>query len=249
MRRFAIFALLGLALVACSPSSDEIQGSWQLETGTLDGDPIPTVPSHPITVTLDGDQISGTAACNGYGGTYQIDDGVFQITGIAVTEMACMPVEAMESERAFLEALLNVDGTAVADGKLVMTGSRAEMVFGQLEPVPTAELTGTVWVLDGLIQGDTVSSVSGERATLEFFTDGSLIGSTGCRTLVGSYRTSGAEVSFTNFSANGDCPAELVEQDSRVISSLEGGFRVEIENDRMTIWVAGGEGLIYRADS
>lgn len=249
MRRFAIFALLGLALVACSPSSDEIQGSWQLETGTLDGDPIPTVPSHPITVTLDGDQISGTAACNGYGGTYQIDDGVFQITGIAVTEMACMPVEAMESERAFLEALLNVDGTAVADGKLVMTGSRAEMVFGQLEPVPTAELTGTVWVLDGLIQGDTVSSVSGERATLEFFTDGSLIGSTGCRTLVGSYQTSGAEVSFTKFSANGDCPAELVEQDSRVISSLEGGFRVEIENDRMTIWVAGGEGLIYRADS
>lgn len=249
MRRIAIFALLGLALVACSPSSDEIQGSWQLEAGTFDGDPIPTVPTHPITVTLDGDQIFGTAACNGYGGTYQIDNGVFQITGVAVTEMACMPVEAMESERAFLEALLNVDGAELADGKLVMTGSRTEMVFSELEPVPTAELTGTVWVLDGLIQGDTVSSVSGERATLEFFTDGSLIGSTGCRTIVGTYQTSGAEVVFTNFSANGDCPAELVEQDSRVISSLEGGFRVEIESNRMTTWVAGDEGLIYRADS
>ena len=43
--------------------------------------------------------------------------------------------------------------------------------------------------------------------------------------------------------------AELVEQDSRVISVLEGGFRIEIEGDRMTTWVAGDEGLIYRADS
>ena len=254
MRRIATFALLGLALAACSPSSGEIQGSfqggsWQLEAGTFDGDPIPMVPTHPITVSFDGDQIFGTAACNGYGGTYQISDDVFEITDLAVTEMACGPDEVMESERAFLEALLNVDAAEVADGKLVMTGSRTEMVFGELEPAPTAELTGTVWVLNSLIQGNTVSSVSGERATLEFFTDGSLIGSTGCRTIVGTYQTSGAEVVFTNFSAEGDCPAELASQDSRVISALEGGFRVEIEGDRMTTWVAGDEGLIYRADS
>ena len=248
MMRIAIFALLGLVLVACSPSSGEIEGAWQLESGAFEGEPIPMVDTHPITVTLDGDQIFGTAACNGYGGAYQISNG-FQLTGVAVTEMACMPVEAMESERVFLGALHNVEAAEVADGKLVMTGSRTEMVFGELEPVPTAELPGTVWVLEGLIQGETVSSVSGERATLELFTDGSFIGSTGCRTIVGSYQTSGAEVVFTNFSAEGNCPAELAEQDSRVISALEGGFRVEIEDDRMTTWVAGDEGLVYRADS
>ena len=127
MRRIATFALLGLALVACSPSSGEIQESfqgrsWQLEAGTFDGDPIPMVPTHPITVALHSDRIFGTAACNGYGGDYQISDEVLQITGVAVTEMACAPDEVMESERAFLEALLNVDAAELADGKLVMTG-------------------------------------------------------------------------------------------------------------------------------
>jgi len=116
-------------------------------------------------------------------------------------------------------------------------------------PITTADLQGTVWILDGLVQGEAVTSVSGDRATLEFFTDGSLIGSTGCRTITGSYVVSGAEVTFTDWAAYGECPASLATQDSRVISGLEGGFRVEIEGDTLTTWVTGTEGLIYKADS
>lgn len=249
MRRIALITFVALVITACTASASSLEGAWQLETGTFDGVPIPMVASHPITVTLEGDQITGTAACNGYGGIYQVSGGLFSITEFAITEMACFPDEVMTSERTYMSALFNVEAAETIDGKLVMSGSRTQMVFAELQPVPTADLTGTVWVLDSLIQGDTVSSASGDRATLELFTDGSFIGSTGCRTLVGSYVTSGAEVQFTNFAANGDCPAELASQDSRVISALEGGFRVEIESDRMTTWVAGDEGLIYRADS
>jgi heat shock protein HslJ len=249
MRRISLITLMALLITACTVSTSSLEGTWQLETGMFDGLPIPMVASHPITMTLGGDQITGTAACNGYGGTYQVSGGLFSITEFSITEMACLPAEVMTSERTYMSALFNVEAAETIDGKLVMSGSRTEMVFAELQPVPTAELTRTVWVLDSLIQGDTVSSVSGERATLELFTDGSFIGSTGCRTIVGSYVTSGAEVQFTNFAANGECPAELASQDSRVISALEGGFRVEIESDRMTTWVAGNEGLIYRADS
>ncbi len=249
MRRIAWLAVLGLVVAACSVSGGDIEGAWQLESGTFDDEPLPILDSHPVTMTLEDDRITGTAACNGYGGTYQVSGGIFSITEFSMTEMACSPAEVMTSERAYTNALFNVEEAETIAGKLVMAGSRVKLVFGELEPVPTAELTRTVWVLEGLIQGDTVSSVSGERATLEFFTDGSLIGSTGCRTIVGSYQMSGAEVVFNNFAANGDCPAELAEQDSRVISALEGGFRVEIDGDQMTTWVAGDEGLIYRADS
>ena len=248
MRRIALVTFVALVITACNVSTSSLEGAWHLESGTFDDMPIPMVASHPIAITLEGDQITGTAACNGYGGIYQVSGGLFSITEFAITEMACSPTEVMTSERVYINALFNVEKAETIDGKLVMSGSRTEMAFTKLQPVPTAELTGTVWVLDGLIQGETVSSVSGERATLELFTDGSFIGSTGCRTIVGSYVTSGAEVQFTNFTANGECPAELAAQDSRVISALEGGFRVEIEEDRMTTWVAGDEGLIYRAD-
>lgn len=241
-------AVVGLTACLGNDFSDSLEGSWELQSGTYDGEPIPMVDSHPITVTFDGEQIFGTAACNGYGGKWQINNGTFQILEIAWTEMACGPSEVMDSEAAYLSALSNVETVEPADGMLVMTGSRTEMTFTQLAPVPTADLLGTVWVLDGLVQGDVVSSVSGERATLELFSDGSFIGSTGCRTIAGSYVITGADVQFTTWGAEGDCPAELAEQDSRVISALEGGFRVEIDGDRMTTWVAGDEGLVYRAE-
>lgn len=252
MRRLALLLVLAMTIAACGGTelSGSVEGAWQLQSGTHNGEPIPIVDSHPITMTLESGQIGGTAACNGYGGEYQLSGSEFSIEGgFAVTEMACAPEEVMESEQRFLDALAEVGSVELQNGSLVLSGSSTELIFTLLPPVPTSELTGTVWVLDGLIQGDAVSSpVGDERATLELFTDGSFIGSTGCRTISGTYQITGAEVQFTNWGADGECPEDLQEQDSRVISALEGGFRVAIEGSRMTTWVAGDEGLIYRAE-
>ena len=251
-RKHLLFpAVLALVLAACAStgSAADLDGAWQLQSGTYDGDPVPILDSHPITLTIDGHDISGTAACNGYGGEISLDGGLFTIVGVSITEMACSPQQAMASESLYTTALFNVESAGVKGNNLVLTGPRGtELVFSQLEPVPTADLLRTVWVLDGLISGDAVTSVSGERATLELFSDGSFIGSTGCRTITGDYIVSGAEVAFTSWGAHGECPAELADQDSRVISALEGGFRVDIDGDRMTTWVAGDEGLTFRAE-
>ena len=154
----------------------------------------------------------------------------------------------MASESAYLAALARVTESGAGE-QLVLTGDGVELVFKPLAPVPEADLLNTVWVLESLTQGDAVSSaVADTRATLELFSDGSFIGSTGCRTIAGSYQISGAEGVFTSWGADGECPADLAEQDGRVISALEGGFRVEIENGRMTTWVAGADGLVYRAE-
>ena len=250
MRRFTLLAGLALALAACASSTSEsIEGAWELESGTFDDQPIPIVATHPITITLDNGRVGGSAACNGYGGTYSLSDNQIAFTEFAMTEKACFPEEVMTSEQTYLTALFNVETTAVEDGQLVLSGSRTELIYSRLESVAAEDLQGTVWVLDGLVQGETVSTVSGERATLELFSDGSFIGSTGCRTITGEYVVSGAEVVFTSWGAHGECPAGLSDQDSKVISALEGGFRVEIEGDTMATWVAGDEGLIYKADS
>ena len=224
--------------------SEEMYGAWQLNSGVVDGMPVLLLDTHPITLTIDEDGVGGTAACNHY--------GLDPTGGFSVTEMACFPTEVMELESTYLAALDRVEEGVVEDGLLLVargeTGSEVELQFVALDPVPTADLLGTVWVLDSLVNGETVSSVSGERATLELFSDGSFIGSTGCRTISGSYVVTGAEVQFTEFGASGDCPDDLADQDSQVISVLEGGFRVEIDGDQMLVGTQELEALIYRAD-
>ncbi|MGH8952085.1 MAG: META domain-containing protein [Acidimicrobiia bacterium] len=111
---------------------------------------------------------------------------------------------------------------------------------------PTAiALTGTVWVLEGLVQGDAVSTVTGDRATLELFSDGSMLGSTGCRTLNGNYTIVGAEVQMTELTANGDCPRDLEDQDTQVVIVL-GSFRATVEGETLNLTSPGNIGLRYR---
>jgi heat shock protein HslJ len=232
--------------VPAEPAS--IEGAWQLVSGTLDDEPIPMVDGFPITLTIEAETVGGTAACNGYGGSYTLDDGVLAISELWAEEMACSPEETMASERAFLEALLRATSVTATDGRLAVTGEGVELEFNELPPVPTAELTNTVWVLESLIEGDTTTSVGGERATLELFSDGSMLGSTGCRNLHGKYVVSGAEVLMNELAAEGECPQELEAQDSLVVTVLGDGFRALIEDDILTLTSAGNLGLTYRAD-
>ena len=135
----------------------------------------------------------------------------------------------MESERSYLNALLGVDTLATSSDQMTLTGEGVELVFAPAPPAPVGDLTGTVWVLTRLIQGETVSNAAGDRATLELFSDKSMLGSTGCRSLHGRYSVSGAEVLVTELAAEGECPADLRDQDSHVLSVLGDGFRAALD--------------------
>lgn len=236
--------------VAClgSDFADSVEGSWQMTSGTVGGEEIPLISSHPITISFEANEVTGTASCNGYGGTFELSGSEISFGNLAMTEMGCFPEETMKAEALFAQGLTMVNLVAV-DGGLTLSGEDVEMTFERLEPVPEAELTNTVWVLDGLITGDAVSSVSGERATLELFSDGSVLGGSGCRLLQGQYMISGPEVVLTEFSAEGECDPALADQDSHVVAVLGDGFRVEVDGQRMTLWSAGDVGLSYRADA
>ena len=132
----SLVAVLGIASTACLGSDFEasVEGSWQLESGTYEGQPITTVDTHPITMTLQAGEIGGTAACNSYTGRYRLSATEFTIEdGLAQTERACQPDEVMESEGQFLAALRSVDTAALADGGLVLEGPATELVFAQLD--------------------------------------------------------------------------------------------------------------------
>lgn len=248
MRRFAVVVTLALSTVAClgSDFADSLEGSWQLTSGTVDGEPIPILDSHPITIVFDGEQVSGTASCNGYGGTYDLSGSAISFGDLAMTEMACDPPETMEAEARYAQGLMAATTVAI-DGDLILTGPDVELIFTALEPVPDAELTNTVWVLDGLVANDAVSSVAGETATLEFFTDGSILGTTGCRSFAGQYVVAGAEVEVTDLAADAsECDPTLTAQDDHVLTTLGDGFTVDVEGNRLLV-DSGDLGLTYLA--
>jgi len=250
MKKLTSILTLALLSTAClgSDFTDSLSGTWQLTSGTVNGVEIPLVETHPITITFDGDMVGGTASCNGYGGTYELSAASITFSDMAITEMACMPQETMEAEALYTTGLAVVDTVEVEDG-LTLSGPGVELVFESLPPVPDAELTNVVWALDGLVTDDAVSSVSGERATIEFFSDGSMLGGTGCRLLTGHYVINGAELTMTDLSAEGpDCDPDMAGQDNHVVSVLEGTVRIEIVETRLTITASGGEGLTYVAE-
>jgi heat shock protein HslJ len=256
-----VTALIGLMLVATScaryapgaggsgspgPSDSlDLSGAWVLTRGEGPGGPIQVPDGWRVTLTFTGDDEFGGQACNYYGGTYDLGaDGAVTFRSMSMTEMACEePMMTVESE--FHAALAAVTQVARSGDELTLRGEGAELVFGLLPPVPDEALQGTRWTLESLIQGDAVSSVQGD-AWLVLEPDGTMTGSTGCRDLSGRYVVNGDQLTWTDLRAEGECSADLEEQDRIVVGVLEQPI-VAIEGNRLTLSRPDGTGLGYLA--
>ena len=249
-------AALGLTLVlsacgangAAPPNAGMVDasGDWQLSSGTVDGVPFPVVADAPITMTVQGTQISGRSACNHYGGEIVVEGGSVKFGLMSMTEMACQePV--MSAEAAYFAALARIAGASRDGDRLVLTGPGVELDFDRLPPVPIAELVGTNWVLESIVKGDVVSSVAGEPATLRLDSDGTFVGSTGCRTFSGRWVTANGGIRPTDLGMDQtECPPDLAAQDGQISSVLE-GFRASVDGRTLTLTGDGGDGLTYTA--
>ncbi|MFP5489358.1 MAG: META domain-containing protein [Acidimicrobiia bacterium] len=227
-----------------APASDPT-GDWVMVDG-----PTAPIAGWDVTVTIDGDQIGGRAACNSFGGTVTWgDDGTISVGQLSQTEMACEPSTVMELESTFLAALMGADRFAVDGDRLTITSGDDAWAFDRLPPVPTADLVGTTWQLDGYLDGDAVSNEAGmESATLTLHADGTMTGTTNCRTLTGTWVESGAQVFLPELAADGECTdAAASDLDSRIIGVLGDGFAATVDGRRLTLTSQGGVGLTYVA--
>lgn len=249
---------VALIVVACgsagtpptSPSGDpfEPQGSWELTSGRVDGAEIPIVDDHPITLTIEGSEIGGTAACNSYGGRLTVTNGRLEIRDLGMTAMGCEePV--MAAEGAYTAALGAVNSIGGEGAELVLSGPKVELRFSALAAPPTAEVVDTAWVLETLFVGDVASSVLGEPAALELRSDGTFSGSTGCRSFSGEWLEQGEQIIAPSFAMDAaECQADLRQQDDHVVSVIGDGFVATVTGDLLTLTDPGGVGLVYRAE-
>jgi len=223
-------------------------GDWTLTSGTNAGAAIPIVPGSDITLTVAGTQVSGQSACNSYGGEVIVKDGVVQFGPLMSTEMACAdPI--MASEAAYVAALAGVRAASLEGDKLTLTGPGVELSYERVVPGPAAPLVGTTWVLDTIVTGDAASSVIGEPATLQLSSDGTINGSTGCRTFIGSYAAgpttmAGSEVATSGLATDRRaCAPDVAAQDELVLAVLGTRFAATVDGQRLAILGQNGQGL------
>jgi heat shock protein HslJ len=247
MRRFALLVVLAGLLSACSlvpgASGISLDGTWQLLSGTNQGQPIPTIEGAAPTLHIDGSTIGGSSGCNIYGGTIEIHGSTVTISVGSMTEMAC-DEPRMALEGAFLAALPRVTTATRTGDALTLSGPEVNLQFSLVPVVPDAQLIGPVWVLNSLIDGQVASSVLGE-ATLQFGTNGLFSGSTGCRSFGGQFSVSGDGVQVSDLvTTKNMCTTDLVAQDMRVLEIIGGGFSFAIAGNGLTI-SSGQRGLAY----
>ncbi len=232
---------------ASDPDDEQVEGAWVLESGSVGGAPVPILAGHRITLTIDGSRIGGSAACNSYGATVVPAGGGIRLDELAQTLIGCAP-DVQASEQAYMTGLAAVNRIGRDGEELVLIGPEVGLRFTALEPVPTADLVDTTWMLESIIAGDVAASPVGEPATLELRSDGSLIGSTGCRTFEGTWMANGNEIQTTRFGVDEvECNPDLQQQDSHVLEVAGGGFTARVDEDALTLRLEDGKGLVYRA--
>ncbi len=219
------------------PSGRAIVGEWTITRVTKEGAPVEIPEGVIVTLDLDGEQASGRAACNQYGGGYRVDGDHLVFTDLSWTEMGCEAPLA-ELEHLVLGVLSASPRVELAGTRLTLTSDTAGLVFEPAPVVEAAPLVGTEWELAGFIEGDVAwTQPEVKRAYLVFAHDGSLGGNAGCNSLRSTWMTDGDSLSVGGVAITRmSCGTQVGEVEQLVLAILADTDRYEIEERRLLVW-------------
>ncbi|MGD9148145.1 MAG: META domain-containing protein, partial [Anaerolineae bacterium] len=149
-----------------------------------------------ITAIFGADgQLGGSAGCNNYNASYEVEDpsassGSLSVGMAASTMMMCPGPGIMEQEQAYLAALQSAASYEIQGDQLTISGPDGTRLLAYEVSVPLS-LTGTVWEAIGYNNGKqaVVSLVIGTEITAIFGQDGTLSGSAGCNNYNAAYES------------------------------------------------------------
>lgn len=218
-------------------------------TVTDDGQPHDLVPGSQVRFTFDDTTMGITAGCNHLSGDYSLDGGRLTVGPIGGTEMGCSA--PLMSQDAWLSGLFEEPVTVGGDPLTFRAGSVVLTVADREDVSPDLPLTGTHWVLDGMIDGDAASSVpNGVEAWLEIADGGTATVNTGCNQGSGRVTVDDATLTFgplattrklCKFTSNGGQEVEQI-----MLAVLDGETTYTITERSLTI-TRGQQGLTFRA--
>jgi heat shock protein HslJ len=241
--RGAWVALLGLLLSACGDSGDEnasagpppFEGIPWVVTSGLDA---PGAAEHAPSMTFDDGEVSGSAGCNTFRGRFTTTGDTLDISGPAVTLMACVgPQGAVERE--FLDKLARVTRWRMDGEELVLAADDGQ----ELLRLGEASLIGD-WEATSFRQRDAVASLLPDtEITARFGSDGTLAGSAGCNRYSAGFTTDGGSLTIeppvlTRMAC--EKPDGVMKQEQQYVEALPRAASYTFEGQMLTLLAADG---------
>lgn len=226
--------------------STDYETNWRLLSGEGPDGTIPIVEGWDVTLQIEAGRIAGRSACNSYGARVEIDRSFFQVRRLGGTSAGC-PGQVGLSEERYIAGIQAADRIERRGGTLLITGAEVRLLFERIPRPPIAELVGTTWELQALLEPDGTSQTAPiSPAILRLQRSGTFSATTGCRRLEGEWIESVGEIVFTEMRAIGRCGEELSQQDDRIVGALGDGFKASAVAKQLTIVNArGGATLVY----
>jgi heat shock protein HslJ len=204
------------------------------------------VPGSRIQLTFASGDVNANGGCNSISGPYTVAGDRFSVMRMASTAMGC-EAPLMEQDQ-WLVKLLEDAKIALAGDTLTLDNGQVRLTLLDREIAsPDKPLVGTHWVLDSILDGDTVSSVpAGVTASMRI-ANGQLELDAGCNIGGGPVTVAADTLEFGPMMlTKRACQAGPSSVEEAVTTTLSGTVSYTIDSDLLTI-DAGGPSLVFRA--
>lgn len=190
-------------------------------------------------------KVNGNASCNTYNGAFEATDETLKVGPLATTRRACpTPEGVMAQEQQYLTALQNAATYEISNNSLTIrdASGATQVVATKSEP---ASLSGTVWSVVNYNNGKeaVVSILADTKITLDFGTDGTVSGVSGCNNYTGTFESTdttlkvGALASTLKLCTE---PEGVMDQETQYLAALQNSATYDITNNTLTIRDASG---------
>lgn len=202
-----------------------------------------------LRLTFEGYLLRAGGGCNSLSAAFRIEQEVLVVDSVVQTAIGCDA--ALHAQDEWIAAFLQSRPAVVLEGPtLTMTGGSATIVFTDREVAdPDRPLEGTVWNVEGVIDGMTLSASFPPPAASLVFEAGTVRLHSGCNQGTAPYDTvDGALVIQAIELSDSPCNAEEAAIEAAMLAALEGTVTYEITADAMQLG-NGDAGLKLRAAS
>ncbi|APE22871.1 MULTISPECIES: META domain-containing protein [Streptomyces] len=222
---------------------------WTIGAVTVDGRRSAAPDGARVEFTKDG-RVRGNSGCNTFGATVAVRGETLTVGPQEITAIGC-PADRQRFETELMKALTGPLKGKLAGEALTLASAdgRAGVELAAEADVP---LRGTTWKIDGLVSGNTASSLpagSGDKARLVFGADGRVTGNLGCNNFSAAARVEGKTVTIEGPAATTRmmCTSPQMRLETKLYELLDGPLTYRLDHRTLTLVNAEGEGLGAKA--
>jgi heat shock protein HslJ len=244
------FISLLLFLAACTPVQpassvvSTLDGtSWNLAGFGSPKELTPLVKDTEITLDFTLEMVSGSDGCNQYSGNYFRDGENLEIgkEGIMTTRRGCME-DVMQQENLYLEMLKNVQRYSFENDYLILHTSDGALTFEKATPL---SLEGTVWSLNGIMEGEAIVGSSIDHTITIQFENDQITGSGGCNNYFSSYKRDGEILSLGEIGSTlMACDEAVNQRESTFLAALSRVSGYQIDRETLTLFDESGNAVM-----